>query len=165
MLIEPFVWGKRKKLLSFGRKGFLILTTYSISIVESSISEKLKEENVDSNWKSLAKDIGRSMGVDTEHEISPFVGDYTIEDFERDIKYKINFEIKFDSIIRLEIDDFHWQANKLLVVYKDEKKERKCDFVKMKSIEKQHGLVSGVTGMMFDWETVKNIILSLKDRK
>ena len=163
--IVPFVWGKRKKLLSFGRKGFLILTTHSIAIVEHSISEKLKEENVDGNWKSLAKDIGRSMGVDTEHKISPFIGDYTIEDFERDIENAINFEIKFDSIIRLEIDDYHWQANKLLVVYQDKNKERKCDFVKIKSIEEQNGLVSGVTGMMFDWETVKNTILSLKDRQ
>ncbi|MDH5463053.1 MAG: hypothetical protein OEW49_01960 [Nitrosopumilus sp.] len=163
--IEPFVWLKEKKFFSPGRKGFLILTTDSIAIVTSSSSENLKEEKVDGAWKDLGKDIARGMGVDTEHEISHLIGKYTYEDFEQDMKNDLNFEIKFDSIIRLEVGDYHFLANKLLVVYQDGKKERKYDFIKIKRIEERSPLDITVIGTMYDWENVKNMFLSLKDKK
>lgn len=94
--------------------------------------------------------------------MSHSIGDYTIENFDEDMKNKSNFEIEFDGIIQLAIRPYNAGGNRLIVVYNDGKKDRECDFVKALEVKKENSLNTGVTSQLYDWEIVAEFIIRKK---
>ena len=161
---EPFVWTGTSS--GSGYYGFLFLTTDSIALLVSSKSGKLEENREDGFLKSVAKDVMNSLGGGGEwaHEVSHSIGDYTIEDFEEDMKISGNLEIKFDLINELRIMPYS-SYERLWVMYNDGKEDHERYFVKAEKIHEEYGSPSGITPGPFNWELTKNIILAIKDMK